>query len=257
MISTLIISLIVVVFLGGGTNSFALLTRVKKRLKTHIKDKERAKEAVALIKAAMKKTKEYGKQYRKDRKALAKLQSDRQADMGSLQNHFGKALTDLQQIQQEVTTTRLEVRNFITEAEWDSFVTDAMTELEKKAEKIRKRESKAEIKVQKILDRIRNRITKVITASQAQKEVLDAHTKFEGSMIGLIQSLNTLRFDTNESVRAYNTSSEALLSIYDATNANQERTFDSFMHLREELLRHTDDRQWRKITRSLRRIFKR
>ncbi|MGI9546534.1 MAG: hypothetical protein ACR2MM_04825, partial [Flavobacteriaceae bacterium] len=207
--------------------------------------------AIAYLKTAIKKAKEFGKQHKEDRKIMVKLQSDRQTERTTLKEQYEKAFSARKQLQEDLTTARLDVRNLMTEKEWDAFVQDSLADLEKKKEKTEKKKLKNQKKIQDTLDKIRAAISDVLKDEQRRKEALLTFSSFEDKMLELVRKTEALNFATNETVQRYAVSREALMEIYDEMNAVPYEAFDSFLNLRDELLTNMNDKKWKKISKAL------
>jgi hypothetical protein len=250
-----LVTLIIILFSGGGPDSFFLVPDGQKIIKTQIVDKEKANDAVVHYKAASKAIKAFSKQNKKDRKELVKLQSDRNTTRSTLEKKYTEAFGTRKQLQEELADTRLKIRDLMTEDEWDAFILDALAALEKKEKKTQKQDSKADNTAQKNLDKINTAITQEVNDEQRQKEALDAFSMFEGRVLKLVQKINTLKFNTNATLQSYSTKHQELVEIYNEMNSAQDEAFKALLNMRDELLQDITVEEWNSISKKLKSVF--
>ena len=251
----MLIALITLLITGGGSNEIFLIPEVEKYLKEIIIEEDRQEEVFLFFDMAKEDAKEFNKEYQTHRKELKKTLDNRSASREEISIIFSNAFEDRNKYQARMIDRNLAVRSLITVEEFDSLMHIALISNEKEQEKLNKSHEKNIQKMQKILVDIRESIRKNIGDQSNNERLVNHFDQLEKSFIEYLENLRDLNFNEQKKFREKDISKSELNSIFKELDIGRVKFSEHFMDFRFEIVERGNDKEWKKISKQLNKLF--
>lgn len=245
---------------GGGPNFFTIpktemkiftIQKLENQLGDHIADKNREKEALQLFKQAKKEIKALEKQLKASGKEFKKLQKDRSTRREELEQIFATSEKARKAVQSVLVEKRLELRQLLTEKEWENLLEDGIANIEENPEKRNKENKKIEKSDKKILGKVQKSINKQFEEEDRRARAMDAYARFESKVRAFSDESIAYLIKNDVAAQQYHTDQVALEKVFAALNNSREEAMSEFLQMRDELIDLSSDKDWKKMSKTL------
>jgi len=239
---------LLLVLFSDGPGEIFLVPDADKKVKSVVAGKERKKQTVAVFKAAEKEASKFKKSLKKQNKKLKKNESPlSDADLEQLLN---ESFAEREKLQVFLVEKRLEIRDILTEKEWDKVIDIALEEQISKEKKFQKAEAKKDKQAQKVLAKIRSALKKNIVNAESRERALGDFADFEKKAIGVFVETNDLTIQNNQISQSYSANKEELLTIYTKLNTARRELFTGYMIMRKSMKGYLTDEEFSKVSKA-------
>ena len=249
---------------GSGPNFFSIpetetriftIYKLEKQLGNHIADKEREQEAVQLFKQAKKEIKALEKELKTSGKEFKKLQKDPKAPSQELEEIFAKSEEARRAVQSILVEKRLKLRQLLTEKEWLGLLEQGMADLETNPQKREKEIKEFEKSDSKIIDKVKKSLKKQFEDESRRSKALEAYTNFENKASSFTDESMTYMSKNEETAQLYDAEKTDLEKVFIALNRSREEAMFEFLRMRDKLIELTSEKEWKKVSKTLNRLF--
>lgn len=246
------LTLLIGMLLGGQNMSAFIVEDLPKEIKTNVKDKERQKEILTLVKAYEKDFKGVQKDLNKSKKHMKKLNLDRNASTDSIQGVLDEVTIAWQEVQAIGLKTRAEALEMLTEEEWEGVISKSLEDYSKKE---LKKQDKAYQNFEKNFDKLKASVAKDITDPERQEKIFATFDVFKVDMANYIMANKKKTLKDMEVFGDLNATEEQLQNELSSVDKARNQFFDGIVKLHNELAGSTSDDEWTKIAKSVNKIF--
>lgn len=242
--------------LSGGPEEIFMIPNLDKEIKSHIVDKERKSEILLVVKEAKKEIKAFEKLRKNKLKEIEKLGKSKEVPSGELlaiHKVYNDARLNMQSV---LIDKRLKIQELIKDEEWEQLIENAVLPSEKSLKKIEKGESKEDDKVEKLLTNIEETIIKEIKEAERRQNLLTSLERFNTSIKEFVEETQKMNFKDNSIVRKKDTSRKELEDFYTAQNELRHKGTVEYFQLRDTVIQHTNDDEWKAIYKAINSIVK-
>lgn len=255
MLWALLIALLIAK-LSGGPEEIFMIPKLDKEIKTYVTDNVRKQQILSITKDAKKEIKAFQKIRKSKLKEISKLAQD--------QNKTSDDLLDIYQVyydarlnmQKQLIENRLDVQQFLTDAEWKQLIENAVLPSDKIRRKADKADAKEEGKVDKLVEEIDKAINKEVKDSEKREAILLSLETFTISLEEFIDEGQQMNFKDNKIIRDKNATREDLEKFYDSENELRMKGTKDYFKIRESAIQNSTDDEWKRIVKALNKISK-
>lgn len=242
-----LLTLLSMLFFGGNSESYYLVTDIDKASKIYVVDKDRQKAIQARLKSEKKVANGFYKERSKNLKNFKSILINPNASKEDLATFFVKQIESIEKHQELVFRTRLAVLKDIKQEEWEEIVKYSIIRIEKtkaKAQKKLDKKSNPWDDMQALIDKTISD-KKNHTAVSQEVELLRKQFK------KINDALTERNVQDSEIIQNYYSDMEALSSIGHDMNEIRTRTYQSLILFREQIKNKTTDEEFTKIMKAI------
>ena len=247
MITALLIGLL----FAGGAETIFLTPDFKKNVKTHVNDKEKEKEILALMKESKNEQKDLLKQKKKITKQAALLNRDKSTRREEIEILFLSYYKLRLKAQETGIEREIKMKSIIEEPEWDSIVKsiDENTGKNKIEKDVKKTNTK-------IFTPLIKKCEKNIVDQSKRKKIINAITVENEYINKFLDNFISLNYKSMESIRAYNAGYDDYKEAIEAINTERLEILHRTLDLREIIIENTTEDEWNKIYKQMDKFIK-
>jgi hypothetical protein len=221
-----------------------------------VENKARKDTLLLLVKDYDKAIKKYEKKKKKQFKVLNKISPDREKTSGEFMAAYDAYYQSRKQLTSELIGYRIMFQEQITEDELLLVIEEAYMDSKKERRQDQKAEDKSEEKLSKIFEDLNDIVLKHIEDSTKVGIITQSLHEFESSLYAAVDEAynleveRKLRLDDKEATR------EEIEEMYDQSNQVRYATAKNFAELRQKLIDHTNEKEWKDINKELKVFLK-
>ena len=256
----MLIALIMAIIFGAtrGTESefVSVIPNLKKEIRQNVSDDARKKELLTLFKAYEKTIKKSQKEEKKLKKLADKASADREVSRNEFLRVYDNYYNSRERLLASLINYRLSFQEQITEEEILKIYEDAMITSKKERRQEGKQEGKAEEKLIKVFEDIGDIVVKHIddpTKTELVKEYLH---DFETTIFAFVDEASDLSVQRRLMVDDKNATRAELEALFEKTGQLRYRASREFATLREEIIKNTNEQEWKAINKELKVFLK-
>ena len=242
-------TLIIIIFSGGPEEIF-LVPNAEKNLKSIIADKDKKSRAVDLFKNTKQEIKSFNKELKQKNKMLQNNSNRGNLTEPAVEQLLKESFDSRKDVQSHLIDQRLQLRELLTEDEWDRFMEASLEELASKEKKAEKATVKKDKEAEKLLAKLKSSLEKNISDAEKLGKALKDYGDFEQLIIQKFEQLNALTFENNSSVKAYNVDRETLSTIYSDLNSARQELYGGFLTMRSSMKAYLTESEWNAISKN-------
>ena len=219
-------------------------------LKSIIADKDKKSRAVDLFKTTKQEIKAFNKELKQKNKKLKNDAYRSNLNESTVEQLLKESFDSRKVVQSHLIDQRLQLRELLTEDEWDRFMEVSLEELVSKEKKAEKATVKKDKETEKLLAKLKSSLEKNISDADKLKKALKDYSDFEQLIITKFEQLNALTFENNSSVQAYSVDRETLSSIYSDLNGARQELYNGFLTMRSSMTAYLTEDEWIAISKN-------
>lgn len=256
MLLGLIIAIIFGITRGPESEFVSSVPHLKKEIKKNVTDDAREKELISLVKAYEKTIKKSEKESKKLKKAMDKASADREVNREAFLREVDNYYKARERLLASLINYRLLFQEQITEEEVAGLYDAAMITSKRERRQEVKKDGKAEKKLMKVFDDIGDIIIRHIDDSTATALVQGHLDDFEATIFEFIEEAHDLSIRRQIMVDNKNATREEMLALFESTGQLRYRASREFATLRQEIIKNTNEKEWKAINKELRTFTK-
>jgi hypothetical protein len=242
-------TLLILLFSGGPEEVF-LIPNAEKNLKSIIADKDKKSQAVALFKTTKQEIKAFNKELKQKSKELQNNSYRGNLTEPAVKQLLKESFEHRKNIQSHLIDQRLQLRELLTEDEWDRFMEVSIQEMASKEKKAQKAQVKKGKEAEKLLAKLKSSLEKNISDADKLDKALKDYSDFEQLIIGKFEQLNALTFENNSAVKDYSVDKETLSIIYSDLNGARQELYNGFLTMRSSMTAYLTEDEWSAISKN-------
>lgn len=239
----------------GAPDSPYIVPKAEKAIIASIADKDRKKEMKTMTKSFVKEWKAQQKLLKKNNKEINKMIVDRTIDQSTIENKADDSLNELIEFHDRLTTMRLTVQAFLTDDEWDVFVSEIQDVKPKKIEKQSKNDLKTRLKSESKIQAFRASILENLDNQEEKDRFESAIDDFEEDMSSLLYESQSQADRVVDMMYGKDASKDELEILTTNIETFKTEYIKSFLDLRQVLIDISDDNTWPKIGKSMAKLI--
>ena len=239
-----------IIFSNSSKNVF-INEGLKKQVKKHVENKEIKKDILVQVRALEKKGKALRKKEKKLGKELSKLNSNRDATRGDFDELFEKYFKIYEDFHLASLEARLDVKDKLTQEEWNHIVEEA----DQDYAKWKKKKEKKIARFKRKMEKKESRALSIIRDEQKRNEAHEAIRNFKLKIIEIQSGINQFNYTENEVLKSRNSSREELEQLYHSMEELEMSAIQAFEDLHFQLMSLTTEEEFRKIQKSINKII--
>ena len=248
-------TLLAALFFGPEESPF-ILPKAEKKVKKMVLDKERKKEVLAIMKDYKKEWKALNKTKKKQTKTIAKLNKDRSADQKQLEELFEAFRDQRMELNNKLIDGRLKAAEIIEQDEWDNIMADVKVPKPKVEKKLTKAEAKAKIKQDKKIQAIGDEVEAAFSDPGKREQATKYLLEFENNIVELLTTANNFNYKDQKALHSRDASREEILEVVEKLEDFRAKTHQSYLSLRQNLVKLSSDDDWPKLAKALNKFVK-
>jgi hypothetical protein len=256
MLIALIIALIFGVS-GGAESEFAsYIPNIKKEIRQNVPEKARKDTLMLLVKDYERTLKKYDKEKKKLRKDINKAGTDRTVSTEVFLEHYDDYFNTRIQVMSQLISYRLSFQEKLSQYEL-LMITEKALQTSKKADR---KENKQVGKVDKQLKAVFRDINEIILKhieDTTKTEIISAHLReFENTIYSYVDEATSLSMERKVMLNKQDASREEIDEMFERSNLLIYKASRDYAILREELIKNTNESEWKAINKELKVFLK-
>lgn len=238
------------IIFGAGESVF-ILPKMEKYVKRHLDNKEYVQEFKEIRKTSKKVRKDFNKANKKKIKQLNKLNASWEAKREDFYVIGKAAMEKREEMQKSELAGLVNVKNFISEEQWDLIIEDTQKDLKK----YYKQNDKKLRKLKKSLEKVENTIRRKLPENKQNKFFYDELEEYNNTLVSKVSLYyDYAQSDTNIMLK-YKVSEEDYISLINEANNYRTIIFNEYVDLHFALVKVTSKQEFNAIIRQLNKIF--
>ena len=244
-----IVTLISVLFFGGGANFFPV-QEMEKGISKYVEDQTTKKNLKSEIKAYKISAKKIRKEQEGLKKELVKLESNYDTSVDDF-NVLRETIMETGKVMQDLAMdTRLRLVTHISAEEWEKIVELSITKTSKSLEKQAKKKQKDPF------TKVEASVEGSITDTSKRSNVMEALDNFRNTFVELHQEIESKNVIDTEVLSDQGATREEMQQLADAVNSIRERTFDAAVDFHFMLKANTTQIEFKRIIKEFNKVWK-
>ncbi len=229
---------------------------LKKEIRQNVPDKAREEELVALVKAYEKTIKKSQKEEKKLKKLADKASADKNISRQEFLRVYDNYYNSRERLIASLINYRILFQEQITEEELLHIYEDAMADSRRERRLDDKHDEKAEEKLIKVFKDIREIVVNHINDPKKREEIKGYLHDFETTIFAFVDEAYDLNIQRMLLVDDKNATQKELEGLFERTGQLRYRASREFSIMREEIIKNTNEREWKAINKELKVFLK-
>lgn len=238
------------ILFGAGESVF-ILPKMEKYVKRHLDNKEHVLEFKEIRKSSKKVRKEFNKHNKKKIKELNKLNASWEAKRDDFLALGNSAMDERVKMQKTELTGLVDVKNIITEEQWDLIIDDTQKDLNK----YNKQNDKKLRKLKKSLNKVEQSIRRKLPESEQNKKFYEDLNEFMETLVSKVTTYYDYGKSDDHIMLRYNATLDEYKGLVAETNSYRNIIFNEFVDLHFTLKGESTKQEFNSIIRQLNKIF--
>jgi len=249
----MLIALLMSLIFGNGSESefMPLVHNIEKEIKQNVTEESRKDTLLLIISGYEKTIKEYNKKKKKSKKIMNKASSDRAVSSDELLQIYD----DYYLIRNQQLTLLIDYsilfKEQITDEELALLYRKTLDITTKEQKQNEKTEDKAEDKFNKVFEDIDQIIAKHISDTTKIKTVSESLVEFKSTIYAYVEEERDLEVTRKNLVNKKELNRNEIEELFKKTTQLRNKASRDFAKLREELIRNTNQKEWKAINKEL------
>ncbi len=256
MLIGLIIAIIFGVSRGAESEFVPVIPNLKKEIRQNVSDDVRKEELLDLVKAYEKTIKKSEKENKKLKKVADKASKDREVSRNEFLRQYDNYYNARERLLASLINYRLLFQEQITEEEILKIYEDALVASKRERRQDDKQDEKAEEKLIKVFEDIGDIVVKHIGDPEKAEAVKGYLHDFETTIFAFVDEASELNVQRQILMDDKNATRAEIEALFSKTGQLRYRASREFATLREEIIKNTDDREWKAINKELKVFLK-
>ncbi len=256
----MLIGLIFAIIFGSSRGSesefVSSIPHLKKEIRRNVSDDARKEELLVLFKAYELTIKKSQKEEKKLKKSADKVSADRTISRNEFLREYDNYYNSRERLIASLIDYRILFQEQITEEELSRIYENALVASKRERRQDDKQDGKARKKLIKVFDDIGDIVIKHIDDSTKTEEVKGYLDDFESTIFEFIDEAQDLSIQRQIMVDDRNATREELEALFEKTGQLRYRASREFALMREEIIKNTDEREWKAINKELKVFLK-
>ncbi len=241
---------------GPGSEFVTTVPHLKKEIRQNVTDKAREKELVALLKSYEKTIKKSQKEEKKLKKLADKASADRNISRNEFLREYDNYYNSRERLIASLIDYRILFQEQITEEELVRIYENAMITSKRERRQDDKQENKAEEKLIKVFEDISDIAVKHIDDPKKAEVIKGYLHDFETTIFAFVDEAHDLSIQREILVDDKNATRKELEGLFERSAQLRYRASREFAIMREEIIKNTDEREWKAINKELKVFLK-
>jgi hypothetical protein len=244
-------ALVMMLFFGGGQETYFLNPDIQKSVKTYVADKHRKSEIKNLIKEIEKDQKSFLKKRNKYyNKKASELNLDYHAKRSDFDKLFSEYFEDRQKMMNSYWDKESKIRSLFVEAEWNQMIEQVLEKPDK--EKARKGFTKAS---EKIFGDLAAVCKKQITKASGQEAALQAVKVQQETVNRIIDEYLNQNYKHLELLRNLTATKDDFEQATKSLNQLRKEILKGVSDMRFEIIANTTEAEWKRVAKEIDKLF--
>jgi hypothetical protein len=256
----MLIGLIIAILFGtsGGPESefVSSIPHLQREIRKNVTDGARKEELLALVKAYEKTIKKSQKEGRKLKKRADKAAADRNVSRNEFLREYDYYYNSRERLLASLIGYRLLFQEQITEEELLLIYENAIFTSKKERRKDNKQNEKAEEKLHKFFEDINDIVVKHIDDPKKTELIAGYLNDFKNTVFAFVDDAHDLNIQRHIMLDNKNATRKELEALYERSSQLRFRASREYAKMREEIIRNTNEREWKAINKELKVFLK-
>ena len=256
----MLIGLIFAIIFGSGSGPesefVSSIPHLRKEIRQNVNDDARKKELLALAKAYEKTIKKSAKEEKKIKKIANKASADRNVNRNDFLREYDNYYNSRERLIASLIDYRILFQEQITEEEVLLIYENAMVTSRRERRQDDKQEDKAEEKLIKVFEDISDITVKHIDDPEKAEVIKGYLHDFETTIFTFVDEAHDLSIQRKLLVDDKNATRKELEGLFERTSQLRYRASREYAKMREEIIRNTNEREWKAINKELKVFLK-
>ena len=241
---------------GPESEFISSIPHLKKEIRKNVEDDVRKEELLALVKVYERTRKKSEKEEKKLKKTADKASADRNVSRNEFLRVYDNYYNSRERLIASLINYRLLFQEQITEEEILLIYEDALITSKRERRQDDKQEEKAEQKLTKVFEDIGDIVVKQIDDATKTELVKGYLHDFEVTILAFVDEAYDLSIQRQILLDNKNATREEIESLFKKTGQLRYRASREFATLREEIIKNTNEKEWKAINRELKVFLK-
>ncbi len=241
---------------GPESEFVSSIPHLKKEIRQNVTDDGRKKELIDLFKAYEKTIKKSQKEEKKLKKLANKASADRDISRNEFLREYDNYYNSRERLIASLIDYRILFQEQITEEELLRIYDNAMVTSKRERRQDDKQDGKAEEKLIKVFEDIGDIVVKHIDDPKKVEGIKGYLHDFETTIFAFVDEAHDLSIQRQLLVDDKNATRKELEGLFERTAQLRYRASREFSMMREEIIKNTDEREWKAINKELKVFLK-
>lgn len=237
--------------MSGGPTSPYIVEDADKIILSSITEKTTKTEAKELLKVYEKEWKSSQKWQKKHRKAFKKSLADREVSNDQLEKSMEEFQQSRESVDDMLIDARLKLLAFLSDEEWKTILDEIESTTAKKGEKMEKSSYKRQLKLDEGMIKFKASASKYFEEASEKQAVEESIDRFMDQIADIMYSNQDRLLSTLETVKDKEANLEEMKQTSEVYHGFQRELNGSFLDLRSDFMKMSDDKQWAKLAKLL------